>query len=76
MRQGAQTLRILHISDFHLPKERGQILHNLDPYEQVQAAMVAVARVFPVPGLAVVGGDMLNAGGWVAMRYSAMSLRC
>ena len=24
--------------------------------------MVAVARVFPVPGLAVVGGDMLNAG--------------
>ena len=55
-------MRILHISDFHLPEERGQILHDLDPYDRVRASMAAVAQVFPVPDLAVVGGDMLNAG--------------
>jgi len=55
-------VRILHISDFHLPDERGQILYGLDPYACVQAAVAAVGRVFPVPDLAVVGGDMLNAG--------------
>ncbi|NLE44987.1 MAG: hypothetical protein GX620_09730 [Chloroflexi bacterium] len=55
-------MRILHISDFHLPNNPSDGLYGLNPFAQLEAAQGAVASVVPAPDLVIVGGDILNEG--------------
>jgi 3',5'-cyclic AMP phosphodiesterase CpdA len=55
-------MRIIHISDFHLPGSARQKVEGVYPHRHLQAAVEEIRRQKPQPDLVVLGGDLLNNG--------------
>ncbi len=53
-------MRIIHLSDFHLPKSPQSSLQGVKPYATLQAALAEIERQKPQADLIIVGGDLLN----------------
>lgn len=57
-----KLMRIIHISDIHLPNNRGDLVYGKDPYLTVEKALMEIKNLNPEPDLVVLGGDLLNDG--------------
>jgi Icc protein len=55
-------MRIVHISDFHLPARPDKQVNGVYPYENLKAAVEAIRRQAPRPDLIVLGGDFFEEG--------------
>lgn len=55
-------MRILHISDFHLPTRLDKQVNGVSPYENLKKAVGQVKRQVPKPELIVLGGDLFEEG--------------
>ena len=55
-------MRILHISDFHLPSRLDKQVNGVSPYGNLQKAVGEAKRQVPKPDLVVLGGDLFEEG--------------
>jgi Icc protein len=55
-------MRIVHISDFHLPNKPGQKVNGAFPDANLSEAMAVLKKQIPKPDLIILGGDLLEDG--------------
>jgi 3',5'-cyclic AMP phosphodiesterase CpdA len=55
-------MRIVHISDFHLPSKPDKQVNGTFPYENLKKALGEIKRQNPRPDLVVLGGDLFEEG--------------
>ena len=55
-------MRILHISDFHLPSRLDKQVNGVSPFGNLKKALAAARRQSPKPDLVVLGGDVFEDG--------------
>ncbi len=55
-------MRIVHLSDFHLPNDRAERLYGISPYLHLDRAVSVLQSLQPQPDLIITGGDMFNDG--------------
>jgi len=55
-------MRIVHLADFHLPGSPNKLVHGVNPYVNLAAAVAVVRKQVPAPDLIVLGGDLLEDG--------------
>ncbi|MBN1837759.1 MAG: metallophosphoesterase, partial [Spirochaetales bacterium] len=55
-------MRILHISDFHLPSRLDKQVNGVSPYGNLRKAVGEIKRQAPKPDLIVLGGDLFEEG--------------